>query len=192
MTILTERLLLRTWRESDLAPFAELNADPVVMEHFPATMTREESDAMVARIEASHAENGHCFYAAELRATGEFMGFIGLHRPVWEAHFTPCVEIGWRLARPFWGLGYASEGARVALRHGFDVLGLDEIVAVTVPANERSQAVMRRLGMTRDPADDFDHPRVPQDCPQVRHVLYRLRREQWAAQTGTVSASALR
>ncbi|MBA8796034.1 ribosomal-protein-alanine N-acetyltransferase [Friedmanniella endophytica] len=172
----TERLRLRRWRPEDREPFAALNADPVVMEHFPAVLTREQSDATVNRIEAAIAGQGWGLWATEVRETKEFIGFVGLARPSFEAHFTPAIEIGWRLARPFWGHGFATEAARAALDVGFDRLGLDEIVSFTAASNLRSQAVMRRIGMTHDPADDFDHPRLPEGHPIRPHVLYRIRR----------------
>jgi ribosomal-protein-alanine N-acetyltransferase len=170
----TERLLLRGWRPQDREPFAALNADPEVMEHFPSTMTRQRSDEMVDRLESLMEANGFGLWAVEVMATGEFIGFTGLNRVPFEAHFTPAVEVGWRLARPAWGHGYATEAARAALAYGFEVAGLDEIVSFTATTNLRSQAVMRRLGMTSDPADDFDHPRVDDERLR-RHVLFRLK-----------------
>jgi RimJ/RimL family protein N-acetyltransferase len=170
----TERLLLRRWRTSDLAPFAALNADPVVMESFPKPLTRAESDAMVERIETSFSRDGLGLWAVEVVASGEFAGFVGLWRPGFEAHFTPAVEVGWRLAARHWGRGYATEAARAAVADGFDRLGLDEIVSFTSVDNERSRRVMRAIGMTHDPADDFDHPGMPPGHRLVRHVLYRL------------------
>lgn len=175
----TDRLLLRRWRPSDRAPFAELNADPRVMEHFPATMTREESDALIDRIEGYFDRHGYGLWALEVAETGTFIGFTGLIPQTFEAHFTPAVEVGWRLAAHAWGHGYASEAARASLTYGFDRLGLDEIVSMTIPANTRSQAVMRRIGMTRDPADDFDHPRLISDDRMRRHVLYRIGAARW-------------
>ena len=171
----TERLLLRAWRPSDRAPFAALNADPEVMRHFPGVLDRAGSDALVDRLERSWAENGFGLFALEECRSRAFVGFTGLARVPFEAHFTPAVEVGWRLARHAWGVGYATEAARVAVRFGFEQVGLAEIVAFTVPANARSIAVMRRLGMTHDPADDFDHPLLAPASPLRRHVLYRLR-----------------
>jgi RimJ/RimL family protein N-acetyltransferase len=171
----TERLRLRGWQEADLAPFAALNADPEVMEFMAGSLDREASDALVARIETGWAENEFGLWAVERRSDGRFIGFVGLSRPSFEAHFTPAVEVGWRLARDAWGHGYATEAARVALDFGFERVGLEEIVSFTVPANTRSRRVMERLGMVRDPADDFDHPRLPDGHPLRRHVLYRLR-----------------
>ena len=151
-----------------------MNADPAVMEHFPAPLTRGQSDGLVERIEGGFEANGFGLWALEVRASGEFIGFTGLSAPEFEAHFTPAVEIGWRLARSAWGNGYATEAARAALTFGFEEVGLDEIVSFTTPANRRSRRVMERLGMSHDPADDFDHPGLPPGHPQRPHVLYRL------------------
>ena len=171
--IRTRRLVLREWREEDLEPFAELNSDPEVMRHFPATMAREQSDAFVEQQRALLAERGWGLWAVE--ADCGFIGFVGLAVPRFEAHFTPAVEIGWRLARRAWGRGYATEAARAATGYGFDEIGLDEIVSFTATGNERSRRVMERIGMTHDPADDFDHPLLTPGHPLQRHVLYRLR-----------------
>jgi RimJ/RimL family protein N-acetyltransferase len=165
--IRTERLMLRQWREEDRDPFAALNADPEVMEHFPSTMTREQSDAFVDFNVATIAARGWGLWAVE--ADSGFIGFVGLNEP----DFMPGVEVGWRLARDAWGHGYATEAARAAIAYGFDELGLQEIVSFTSTTNLRSQRVMQRLGMTHDPADDFDHPRIA-DPRLRRHVLYRL------------------
>ena len=171
----TERLILRPWRESDLVPWAALNADPAVREHFPGLLTREQSDASAHRFQADLDERGWGWWAVEVVASGEFIGFAGLDPVDDDAPFTG-IEAGWRLARPAWGHGYATEAARAALTFGFERLGLVEILAVTAPANLRSRAVMRRLGMTHDLADDFDDPGVPEG-PLRRSVLYRLRPE---------------
>jgi len=175
-TIETPRLLIRRWREEDRAPFAALNADPAVMRHFPETLDRAGSDAMIDRMEAHAEKRGLSFWAVEERASGDFVGAIGLLVPGFQAHFTPCVEIGWRLAARHWGKGYASEGAAACLDYGFGTLGLEEIVSFTVPANEPSWKVMRRIGMRRDEAGDFDHPALPEGHPLRRHLLYRKRR----------------
>jgi RimJ/RimL family protein N-acetyltransferase len=173
ITLTTDRLVLRPWRETDADAFAAMNADPVVMAHYPAPQTREESDASFGRVCAHFADRGFGLWAAEEKATGAFIGFVGLAVPKFEAHFTPCVEIGWRLLPHAWGKGYATEGARASLAFGFGTLGLAEIVALTRPENTRSIAVMERLGMTRNPADDFEYEFFP---PAFRkHVLYRLR-----------------
>ena len=171
----TERMILRPWRESDREPFALMNADPVVMEFFPDCLSRAESDQGLDRVEAHFREHGFGLFAVELRSEQTFIGFTGLSIPRFEAHFTPCVEIGWRLAKAHWGQGLATEAARAAIKYGFETMGLDEIVSFTVPANVRSRNVMEKLGMKHDPADDFDHPAIPEGHPLRRHVLYRLR-----------------
>jgi RimJ/RimL family protein N-acetyltransferase len=174
--VATERLWLRPWKEADLPAFAALNADPRVMEFLPKVLSRAESDARAAQIVEHFHEHGFGLWAVEVKAGAGFIGFVGLNVPAFEAHFTPCVEVGWRLACEHWGRGYATEAARAALAFGFDTLGLSEIVALTVPANERSRRVMERLGMTRSPADDFEHPNLPSGHPLRPHVLYRLAR----------------
>ncbi len=171
----TERLLLRPWRDEDLAPFAAMNADPRVREYFPSCLTRAESDASAEKIRADFDARGYGLWAAEETGGAPFVGFIGLAEPSFTASFTPCVEIGWRLAYAAWGHGYATEGARAALAFGFDRLGLPEIVSLTSPDNTRSRRVMEKLGMRRDPTDDFDHPNLPPESPLRRHVLYRIR-----------------
>src|SRR5262249_12885494 len=157
----TERLHLRRWRPGDRAPFAALNADPRVMEYFPALLSREDSDALVARIEAHFDRHGFGLWAVEIAGVTPFAGFIGLCFARFEAHFTPCVEIGWRLAADYWGRGFATEGARAALAFGFASLRLAEIVSFTTAGNLRSRRVMEKLGMTHQPSDDFDHPLLP-------------------------------
>jgi RimJ/RimL family protein N-acetyltransferase len=156
-----------------------MNADPRVMEYFPGLLSRQESDAFVRRIEATFRERGYGLWVVERRADGAFLGFAGLIDQTFEAPFRPAVEVGWRLAAEAWGNGYATEAAREAVRYGFEEAGLDEIVSLTTSANVRSRRVMEKLGMTRDPADDFEHPRVPPG-PLRRHVLYRLPRDRWA------------
>ncbi|WP_148588022.1 GNAT family N-acetyltransferase [Streptomyces sp. WAC01526] len=175
----TERLLLREWRESDLGPWAAMNADPEVRAHFPEVLTPEQSAASVAGFQADLAHRGWGWWALEVRATGEFIGFTGLD-PVDEHMPFTGVEAGWRLARSAWGNGYATEAGEAALSFGFTTLGLPEILAVTTATNLPSQAVMRRLGMTRDPADDFDDPDVS-DGPLRRSVLYRISDGAWRA-----------
>jgi len=170
--IRTERLLLRRWVQSDRAPFADLNADVRVMEHFPTVLTRAESDSIIERIEAHFERHGFGLWAVEVVDQAPFIGFVGLAVPPFEAHFTPCVEVGWRLAAQFWGRGYATEAARACVSFAFDQARLNEIVSMAVPENIRSTNVMERLGMTHNPADDFDHPMLPN---RRRHVLYRLR-----------------
>lgn len=176
MQLRTERLLMRRWQPSDRAEFAALNADPEVMAHFPAPLDRAASDAFVDRIEAGFEANGFGLWALQRLDTGEFLGFTGLSVPGFQAHFTPAVEVGWRLCRPAWGHGFATEAARRALRAGFENFGLTEVVSFTATGNTASRAVMRRLGMVRDPAEDFDHPALPAGDRLRRHVLYRIRR----------------
>lgn len=175
----TERLRLRRWRAEDREPFARMNDDAAVMEFFPARLTRVESDALADRIEAHFEEHGFAPWAAELRTEATFIGYIGLAVPRFAAHFTPCVEVGWRLARPQWGKGLATEGARAVVRHAFAELGMEALVSFTVPMNLRSRRVMEKLGMTHDARDDFDHPEMPEGHPLQRHVLYRLSRDEW-------------
>lgn len=171
-TLRTERLILRPWRESDLEPFAALNNDPIVMEHFPARQSRAESDATVGRVREHFEREGFGLWAVEVPGVAPFIGFTGLQRP----SFMPVVEVGWRLAKEYWSAGYATEAARASLAWGFANLELDEIVAMVVPNNVRSQRVMAKLGMTRDPSADFDHPRIPKGSPVRRHWLFRLRK----------------
>jgi RimJ/RimL family protein N-acetyltransferase len=171
----TQRLVLRQWRDDDLAPFAALNADPDVMRHFPSVLTRAESDALALGARALIDTRGWGLWAAEILDAGQFIGFIGLAQPRFEAHFTPAVEIGWRLAREHWGHGYATEGAQAAIGFAFDELGLEEIVSFTTVGNARSRRVMKRLGMTHHPADDFEHPLLAPGDQLRPHVLYRLR-----------------
>lgn len=182
MNLETERVLLRSWTPADRAPLAALNADPRVMEYLLGPISREASDAMADRLQALVTERGWGFWATELKATGELMGFVGLHTPSSALPFAPCVEIGWRLAARFWGKGLATEAAAEALRVGFDVLGLEEIVSFTALGNVRSRAVMRRLGMQE--AGTFEHPDVPEGSPLRLHCLYRLRREQASSRFG--------
>ena len=172
MELATNRLKLRQWRASDREPFAALNADPLVMEYFPRTITRAESDDMVERLRTAIETDGYGLWAVEVTGTADFIGFVGLQEVRFDAAFTPAVELGWRLAVSFWGQGYATEAAQAAVRFGFDTLGLDELVSFTTRTNQRSQAVMRRLGMSRNPADDFIHEGI--EGPLRHHVLYRL------------------
>ena len=174
----SSHLVLRQWRDEDREPFATLNADPLVMEHFPALLTREQSDAFVDRCVVQLQDNSYGWWAIEVRTSGEFIGFVGLAVPTWEAAFTPCTEIGWRLARSAWGFGYATEAANAVLATAFGPIGLEEIVSFTTVRNFRSRRVMQRIGMARVPSADFDHPRVA-DGPLRRHVLYRISRSDW-------------
>lgn len=173
----TERLRLRQWRDADRAPFAALNADPRVMRFFPAPLTREESDAMIDGCADGIAQRGWGFWAAEERASGALAGFVGLNVPRPDLPFSPCVEIGWRLAHDFWGRGYASEAARASLRIGFERLALPEIVSFTAVPNLPSEAVMQRLGMKPDGV--FEHPALPVGHALRLHKLYRLPRADW-------------
>ncbi len=174
MILSGERVLLRPWRDEDRAPFAAMNADEQVMEFFPKLLSRAESDTSADSIQAHFARHGFGLWAVEVPGIAPFIGFTGLAVPRFTAAFTPCVEIGWRLAVEHWGKGYATEAARLALAYGFETAGLAEIVSFTTAANLRSRAVMERLGMQRDPADDFDHPSLPEEHPLRRHVLYRI------------------
>jgi RimJ/RimL family protein N-acetyltransferase len=189
-TLRTDRLLLRDWRPEDREPFASMNGDPRVMEHFPALLTREQSDEFVDRASGFIVEHDWGLWAVERRADARFIGFVGLWQIPWEAPFTPAVEVGWRLAFDAWGHGYATEAATAAITYGFEQLGLDEIVSLTVPANTRSRRVMERLGLTHDPADDFDHPRLPVGHPLRRHLLYRIGRAAWFGERGAAAPTA--
>lgn len=178
--ITTERLRLRQWRPSDREPFAQLNADPIVMEFFPSTLTPEESNAVASRLQSQIAGQGWGLWAAEVVSSERFIGFIGLQVPSAPLPFAPCVEVGWRLAHEHWGKGYATEGARAALRVGFEQLKLEEIVSFTTVGNVRSRAVMERLHMRKSDAT-FEHPSVPEGNPLRTHCLYRLTYEEWKA-----------
>jgi RimJ/RimL family protein N-acetyltransferase len=170
----TDRLQLRRWRETDRIPFQAINADPRVMEFMPGPLSPQQSDDLIARIGRHFDRHGFGLYAAELLETEVLIGFIGLNIPSYDAPFMPAVEIGWRLAADHWGRGLATEGARTVVDHAFDTLQLSSLVSFTVPDNLRSRRVMEKLGMTHDPADDFDHPGLPPCHHLCRHVLYRL------------------
>jgi RimJ/RimL family protein N-acetyltransferase len=185
-TLRTERLVLRPWRESDRAPFAAMNADPSVMAHFPATNTRAESDAGFDRIIAKMLAQGFGLWAVEIPHVAEFIGFIGLS-PADALLGRPVLEVGWRLAAAHWGRGYATEGGRASLAYAFDVLGQNEVVSFTTAANKRSRHVMEKLGLTRRPNEDFDHPGVPATWSGRRHVVYAITREQWRRITDEAS-----
>jgi RimJ/RimL family protein N-acetyltransferase len=171
----TARLLLRDWRDDDLEPFAAMAQDPAVIRHL-RPIDRAGSDAMARMVRAHAAAHGFCLWAVERRDTGRFIGFVGLRDIPYEAHFTPATEMGWRLAADAWGQGFATEAARAALRAAFDRLELESLVSCTAVANLPSRRVMERIGMTRDPADDFDHPNLAAGSPLLRHVLYRVSR----------------
>ena len=170
----TDRFLLRDWTLDDYQPFAHLNADERVMEHFPAPLSRAQSDGFAERIQRSLDHDGFGLYAAEVKATGKFIGFVGFSRVGFQAAFTPAVEIGWRLAHTAWGQGFATETAKACLVHGFGKLGFGGLVSFTTRGNKRSIAVMERIGMTRDPGDDFECPQVPVGHTQRPHVLYKI------------------
>ncbi len=175
----TERLLLRQWRPEDRAPFAALNADKRVLEHFPGLLSAAKSDELAVKLEREIAERGYGFWAVEVPGVTPFAGFVGISQPGFKAHFTPNVEIGWRLAWDHWGQGYATEAARAVVAFAFGTLQLPALVSYTVPANVRSRWVMEKLGFTRNGDDDFDHPSLEDGHPMRRHVLYRLPRERW-------------
>jgi RimJ/RimL family protein N-acetyltransferase len=175
----TARLSLRAWQDADLAEFARMNADPRVMEFMSRRLTRDESDALDARVRDHLAEHGFGWWAVSIKGGAPFIGCVGLLIPNFSAAFTPCVEIGWRLVAEHWGRGYATEVARAVLTYGFSTLELEEIVSFTTEANSRSRRVMEKLGLKRDPAEDFDHPELAADHPLRRHVLYRVSRDVW-------------
>ena len=175
----TERLVLRSWRKSDREIFARLNADPLVMEHFPGVLSHAESDSFADRIDAHFKDHAFGLWAVEVPGEADFIGFVGLAVPGFDAHFMPAVEVGWRLDKAYWGRGFATEAAHAAVADGFERVGLAEIVSFTTPANIRSIRVMERLGMTHDSADDFEHPRLPEHRRLRHHVLYRLSRAAW-------------
>ncbi|MFT3927077.1 MAG: GNAT family N-acetyltransferase [Myxococcales bacterium] len=181
ITLHTERLVLRPWRESDLEPFARLNADPEVMRYLPGQLSREESETLMQRLQDHIRAHGYGLWALEERDGAPLVGFVGIVHAVFEAHFTPCIEVGWRLARHAWGKGYATEAARESLRFAFDALSQQEVLAYTVPPNLASRRVMDRIGMTHDASGDFDHPRLPPGHPLRPHVLYRLPKAAWKA-----------
>jgi 3-dehydroquinate dehydratase/shikimate dehydrogenase len=178
VTLETERLVLRDWRPGDWEPFAALNADPRVMEWFPATLSRRESDALADSIEQRLAQQGWGLWAVEVPGVAEFIGFVGLN-PAQPILGYPAVEVAWRLACEHWGRGYAPEAASASLAYGFSALGLEEIVSFTTVANAKSRRVMEKIGMTRDGAADFDHPRIAKGSPIRPHVLYRISRSQF-------------
>lgn len=187
MIIKTNRLILRPWHDEDFEPFAEMNADPKVMEYFPATLTSEESDAHAKRIIENFEKQGWGLWAVSVPGVSDFIGFIGLAIPTFEAHFTPTVEVGWRLAYKYWGQGYATEGALAALEYGFNKLNFDEIVSFTAATNKRSIEVMKKIGMHHREIDDFDHPKLAEGHPLRRHVLYRLKSAEWKEKISKIS-----
>ncbi len=177
--IRTERLILRPWRKTDLDSFAKINADPKVMEFYPSVMAREESDALAIKFQKEFNERGYGFWAVEVPGIADFIGYVGLNYWNLEMPFAPCIDIGWRLDSSFWGHGYATEGAEASLHYGFKMLELSEIVSMATIGNARSKKVMERLGMKSDPAENFEHPKVPKGDPLSWRVLYRLSNADW-------------
>lgn len=173
----TDRLKLRQWLPSDYAPFAALNADPDVMKYFPGTLSEAESNLLAQRCETEISENGWGLWAVERKSTGVFIGFVGLHRPATKLPFSPCVEIGWRLAKQYWGNGYATEAAQEALRYAFENLHLAEIVSFTSVINKQSQNVMKKIGMA-DTRKNFMHPSLPAGDRLQEHVLFKIVRSE--------------
>jgi 3-dehydroquinate dehydratase/shikimate dehydrogenase len=176
--IKTERIILRPWEEKDLEPFAKMNADPRVMEYYPSVKSFEESADEYHRILEHFSKHGWGLWAVSLNEI-DFIGYIGLRFDNFQAHFTPAVEIGWRLAFDYWGKGYATEGALASLNYGFTTLHLNEIISFTSFLNTRSQGVMKKIGMHHNPADDFDHPKLPTEHRLQKHTLYRITRDEW-------------
>lgn len=174
-TLETPRLLLRPWNDRDAVPFYLMSQDPQVMEYFPSLWSMDMVSSFIDRMNVQLADKMFTLWAVEERSSKEFMGFIGLNCPAWEAHFTPCVEIGWRLAAAFWGKGYATEGALAALDYAFKHLQLPQVVAFTVPGNLKSRRVMEKIGMIRDLEGDFIHPKLNPQHPFARHVLYTIK-----------------
>ncbi|MBV8530513.1 MAG: GNAT family N-acetyltransferase [Candidatus Eremiobacteraeota bacterium] len=175
-TIETSRLILRDWRDGDVEAWVQMNLDPRVTEFLRREYPRELSEAQAVAMRRALAENGYGWWAVEIRGGAPFAGVIALQAVPFQAPFTPANEIGWRFSFDHWGRGYATEGARAALRFAFAELGWNEVVAFTAASNQRSRRVMERLGMTHDPADDFDHPKIELGNPLHRHVLYRIRK----------------
>lgn len=171
----TSRLLLRAWKDEDVEPFYKMNQSSVVMEYFPELWSMDMVQSFIVRMNEQLSRENYTLWAVEEKESKQFIGFIGLNHPTWDAHFTPCVEIGWRLAAEFWGKGYATEGAKATLEYAFQDLHIPEIVSFTVPDNFRSRRVMERIGMTRDFTGDFLHPKLAPDHKLAKHVLYRIR-----------------
>jgi RimJ/RimL family protein N-acetyltransferase len=173
-TLETPRLLLRPWSDEDVVPFYAMGQDPQVMEYFPSLWSMDMVKQFIERMNVQLADKTFTLWAVEEKSTKKFMGFIGLNCPAWDAHFTPCVEIGWRLAAAFWGKGYATEGAKAALEYAFKHLKLPQVVAFSVSDNLKSRRVMEKIGMARDLAGDFLHPKLAPQHPLAKHVLYRI------------------
>lgn len=177
----TERLILREWKKSDHEKFARINHDPLIMEYFPRTLDAKDTDKLVERFQKHFKKYGYGFYALELKESGEFIGFVGINHVEIDVPFKPAVEIAWRLDYEYWGQGYATEAAQAVLRHAFSELGLKEVVAYTVFDNNRAIHIIEKLGMKRDPKGDFSYPKLPDDHPMSRHVLYRLKQKDFNA-----------
>lgn len=183
-TIKTERLILRPWQENDFERFAKLNADPRVMEFFPGLLSQEESNQLAKRICTAMKQQGWGLWAASIPDIADFIGYIGLAPVNFVADFTPAVEVGWRLAYEFWDKGYATEGAKAAIKYGFETLSLEEIVSFTATQNKRSRNVMEKIGMHHSQKDDFDHPKLAEGHPLRNHVLYRIEANEWQRRMG--------
>lgn len=181
MTIIieTERLILRTWKKEDAEAYFQINQDPKVIEFLRGSLTMEQVNDFIPAVNSHGDKHGYTLWAACLKKTGELMGFIGLNYTDWESHFTPAVEVGWRLGSQYWGKGFATEGAKASLEYGFKQCGLKEIISFTVPANIRSIRVMEKIGLKRDLNGDFTHPKLAADHPLSQHVLYRLRADEY-------------
>ena len=175
----TDRLILRTWHDEDLQPMLAINQDPKVMEYFPELQDLEATKKLIVRINSHFEKYGYTVYATERKDSGEFIGFIGLFTPEFESHFTPSTEIGWRLSSNHWGQGFATEGAKAVLDYAFRELKMPEIVSFTAAGNAKSIRVMQKIGLQHNETDDFDHPKLDDESPLKRHVLYRLSREKY-------------
>jgi 3-dehydroquinate dehydratase/shikimate dehydrogenase len=179
VVIETERLILRNWLDRDLPFFVKINQDPRVMEYFPALQNEEQSKNIIERCKQLYREKGYCLFACELKATGEFIGFVGLLDVNFEAYFIPAMEIGWRLAYEHWGKGYATEAAKSVLDYAFNTWSLQELVSFTTINNWRSRKVMEKIGMKQDPEGEFEHPLLAEGHPLRRHALYRITKDQY-------------
>ncbi len=175
----TKRLILRDWEEKDIIPFVGMNQDPEVMKFFPNLLSCDESINLIHRTQKQLSDYGFCLFAVELRETSEFIGFVGLSVPGFQAHFTPCVEIGWRIAKKYWNQGFATEAAKAVLREAFERYGLNEVVSFTAKTNKVSIRIMEKIGLQHDPKDDFNHPNLAINHPLSEHVLFRLSRSKF-------------
>lgn len=174
----TDRLILRQWKKEDFPAFARMNADPVVMEYYPDTLSEDESNSMAHKLESLISERSWGFWAVETIKENRFIGFVGLHKPTYELPVSPCVEIGWRLAKEYWGSGYATEAAEASLRFAFVNLGLNEVYSFTSVSNKKSRSVMERLNM-QNTGKNFEHPIIPENHSLREHVLYKITKDQW-------------